>query len=153
MRESNSDAVASILFLCGAGILLHHTFFANYSMGESIAFNAAWFPTLLLYLMICVSSILGCRAAYRYFDRKYKKNDKERQQDTKLLIFGIGLVLLYVTAFIYFGFWLPTLIFMPTFVFTFGFRPIRMAMFVTVGFCLTVWLIFTEILQLQIPAW
>ena len=122
-------------------------------MGESIAFDAAWFPTLLLYLILCFAGVLGGRAALTFFGNKVKRIETMENRDSKRMLFAIGLVLSYVIAFIYIGFWIPTVLFMPAFVFIFGFRSFLALVPITVAFCITVWLVFTEILELQIPAW
>ena len=153
MKVSIADAVSSVIYICGAGLLLHHTRSANYSMGDSIAFDAAWFPALLLYLMVCFAGLLGGRAAFVFFRENSKKIETTENRDSKRMLFAIGLVLSYVIAFIYFGFWIPTVLFVPTFVFVFGFKSLSIIIPVTIGFCVTIWLVFTELLELQVPAW
>lgn len=64
----------------------------------------------------------------------------------------VGLTLAFVASLAYVGFYAAMLVFMPTVLFVLGVRRPVMLATVTLGFAATTYLLFTVVLQIQMPA-
>ena len=153
IRAAAADFLAGIVFLCGTGFLLFHTAGVDYAVGDTIAFDAAWFPTLLLSLGAIASLVLIGKAVLALVGHGADKDDRLADVALSRFVLSGLLAFGYTFGFIWLGYWVSTLIFMPLFSWVFGFRNVVAVASVTILFAASTWVIFTRTLHIQIPAW
>jgi hypothetical protein len=152
-KSAMADILAGLIIACGAVVLLLHTYAMDYTAGATIAFDAGWFPSLLLWLTLAGALVMTAMAALRLIVKERGEAEAIEQIVVARLVIAVGLTLAYVAAFIWLGYWPSTIVFLPLFSWVFGFRNIWVIAGITALFSAATWFVFTKLLYIQIPPW
>lgn len=148
-----ADILAGLVIACGAVVLLLHTYEVDYTAGASIAFDAGWFPSLLLWLTLAGALVMIAMALFKHATKAGTENTVLEQIGVTRLAIAVGLTFAYLAGFIWLGYWPSTVVFLPLFSWVFGFRNVLVIVAITALFSATTWFVFTKLLYIQIPAW
>lgn len=113
--------------------------------GRSIASDPAWFPRLLLGMMLIAAVVLGGRALAR---RSTARGVPLRGQALAITVGAAGL---YLMSFYEIGFIPSTLVVIPVMSWLLGFRRPLVITLVTVALTITLWYAFTLLLNVTPP--
>lgn len=131
--------------LFAAAMALYWVSFDLQVAGRSIASDPAWFPRLLLGMMLVAAVGLGARALAR------RSTAAGASLRGKALAITVGIAGLYLTSFNEIGFVPSTLVLIPVMSWLLGFRRPLVLLLLTVILTITLWYAFALLLNVTPP--
>ena len=151
MNRDIMNIVAGGLLCLGAVGLIAYTQAAHYQVGEQVAFDAGLMPRIWLTIAAASAAVMVLQGVWGMMRREAGPAARLYRIQPGLLVVSGGLLVAFVAGFVTLGYWVTVLVFIPVFSFAFGYRnPIAIAA-TTVGFATVIWLVFVDLLLVQLP--
>lgn len=153
MNRDIINVVAGGVLLAGSAGLYVFTLAAHYQMGTQIAYDAGLVPRLWLAIAALAAAAIVVQGGMGIVRARGAEPEKlERIGPERLALAGVLLIGL-VLGFDYLGYWVTMLVFIPAFSLSFGYRRPMPLVLTTVGFAALTWVVFVNILAVQLQAW
>jgi len=109
-----------------------------------------FFPQFVV-LLLLVCAISTFVTGYLKRGKPNQKNYTITMREAKLVVLSLFLLAMYITAFDWFGYMIPTMAALLVFMYTFGQRKKKLLVMISLGAPLLIYLFFTKVLQMPLP--
>jgi hypothetical protein len=149
--ESKVEQIGGIFLSLFSLLMLFVVIPAEISADKGIGgVSPQFFPQLVVvFLLVCAISTFI--TGYLKRGKPGQKNYTITVREAKLVLLSLFLLAMYITAFDWFGYMIPTIAALLVFMYTFGQRKKKWLISISLGAPLLIYLFFTKVLQMPLP--
>lgn len=148
--ESKVEQVGGIVLSLFSLLLLFVVIPAEIPGIQAMGVSPRFFPNLVVLILLAFAVALSVNG-YRKRNWTHQKTYTITKTEAKLVVTSLFLLAMYIFAFDWFGYMIPTMAALLVFMHTFGQRSRKWLVLISIGAPILIYLFFTKVLQMPLP--